>query len=630
MSVKTFSQVARSLSTLVAPLDARRRRRSETGAAAGTVAGHQVALALALTLTFIAYCGTLAFPFVYDDHVQIAANPAIWSWRLLPQYFTRHAWAFIDTGHFPPNYYRPLFLLWLRLNYLLFGLRPWGWHLTTVLAHVGATLLVYLLVLRLVGERLTGAWAALIFGVHPIHTEAVAWVSGVTEPLVALPLLGSFLCYLRKREGGKPERRWLLLSLALYASAILVKETGLVLTAVVFTYEWCYAKRGMGAEPVPTGVRRLFGAARAAGPYLAVLSFYLVVRRWALHGLIHIVTPLPISAMVSTWPLLLWFYLKKLVWPSDLSLFYDIPYVTRPGFGNFILPIAGLAGTTLLLSAWAKRTANTGAGTLAMRPQAIAFASFWLLWLTLPVLNLRAFPEGKFAQDRFLYLPSVGFAVLAGLALESIPWGRIRFAAVAAARGGVMVAAGVGLAGATMAQSLIWSDDLIVFYRGLKTTPDSPWAAVNLANALRRRRLYPEAVGVLQPTLRRYPDLWVANYELGLIYYRQGNLPLANQFLSRAMVIDPQEPGPYAFLGLTELGLGHLEAAATYIRRAVSLRPDVPDYHFALATVLKLQGDIRGAREEFGKELTVNPDNSDALEQLREIDKGSESRPPSQ
>ena len=94
------------------------------------------------------------------------------------------------------NYYRPLFLLWLRINDAVFGNQAWGWHLTTILAHVLATLLVYLLAWRLGIGRDVALLAALIFGLHPAHIEAVAWISGVTEPLLGI-YLDCFVPWLR-------------------------------------------------------------------------------------------------------------------------------------------------------------------------------------------------------------------------------------------------------------------------------------------------------------------------------------------------------------------------------------------------------------------------------------------------
>ncbi len=117
------------------------------------------------------------------------------------------------------NYYRPLFLLLLRINYSIFGDRPLGWHLLAVVMHLVVTWLVYMLVRKVTGQFTTAWLAAVIFGVHPIHHEVVAWVSGTTESLFAILFLLAFLAYLRSREGSKA--LWMTLSCALYALALL-------------------------------------------------------------------------------------------------------------------------------------------------------------------------------------------------------------------------------------------------------------------------------------------------------------------------------------------------------------------------------------------------------------------------
>src|ERR1017187_6796406 len=132
--------------------------------------------------TFLAYAATLAFGFVFDDHVLIVTNDSIRSWSYFPSYFTSHIWSF-RYPHLLANYYRPLFMTWLRLNDALFGLHPWGWHLTSALAHVAVTFLVYRLCLRLTVDRWVAMAAGLLFGLHPVHAEAVADITSAQEPL---------------------------------------------------------------------------------------------------------------------------------------------------------------------------------------------------------------------------------------------------------------------------------------------------------------------------------------------------------------------------------------------------------------------------------------------------------------
>src|SRR5438132_225929 len=117
---------------------------------------HRVILTLALLLTALVFGGTLRFDFIYDDWPQIVNNPVVQAWHFVPGYFIHHVWSHIYPT-WPGNYYRPLFLLWLRLNHALFGLQPFGWHLTTVLAHLGVTAMVYWLAVRTTRDRIVAA-----------------------------------------------------------------------------------------------------------------------------------------------------------------------------------------------------------------------------------------------------------------------------------------------------------------------------------------------------------------------------------------------------------------------------------------------------------------------------------------
>ena len=143
--------------------------------------GWSVPLAVA-AVSFLTYTASLRFGFVYDDRVQILNNPWLESWRFVPRYFTENAAAF--TGHPGGAFWRPLFLLWFFVNRAIFGLQPWGWHLTTVALHSLAAVLVYVLAQRLLRDSFLAGFAAMLFGVYPGTVETAAWVAGCTDSLL--------------------------------------------------------------------------------------------------------------------------------------------------------------------------------------------------------------------------------------------------------------------------------------------------------------------------------------------------------------------------------------------------------------------------------------------------------------
>lgn len=571
-------------------------------------------LTFALLSTFAAYARTLKFQFVYDDQTIILANPAVQSWRYLPQYFTRHFWAGVYPQG-PGNYYRPVFLLWLRLNYMAFGTHAWAWHLASIFLHLTATLLVYFLARRLLQDEWSAALAALIFGLHPVHIEPVAWVSGSTDPLLAILLIGSFLCFLKAREPLAKRRRWMVPSLFLFALALLDKEIAIVLPALIFAYQWFYGSPSPAKAPVPW-LQRIRPARRAAIPYLLLVCPYLAVRVWVLKGFSHVETNLPVATMIFTWPSLFWFWVKHLLWPAGLATFYDLPTVNHPGVGNFVLPAIGTLAVAGMVVWWARRSGE------------VAFAAAWLMLPLLPFLNLRLFVQSDYGHDRYLYLSSVGFAIIAACALRGLWLGhtKVRGMPAISLAGIVGIAALLGYS--TERQSAYFQNDLVFYRHNVEAAPHNMYAKLFYAVVLGNMDRYGEAIPLLHQALEIDPEFWGANYNLGYTYYRLGDVDKAQRYLMKAAQIDPNKAGAFFYLGLTQLKLNQLDDAATAIRRAILIQPDGYGYHYALGIILKLEGDLPGALAQFQTEFQMNPAETAAQRQMAEIEASGQTGSP--
>jgi hypothetical protein len=213
-----------------------------------------LALSTSLFITATVYARALLFEFVYDDFGQIVYNPQIKSWTLALSYFKSHVWS--QTSGIA-LYYRPVFMLWLTANYKAFGLNPLFWHLSAIGLHILCCVLVYFFVWRLTEDRWVTAVAVLLFELQPAHVETVAWVSGATDSLMAVLLLGALLCYLKHRDSGKTMDRWHWASLLLASLAVLTKETALIIPALIFDYEWIFLPAGPGKQGCgPRSARR--------------------------------------------------------------------------------------------------------------------------------------------------------------------------------------------------------------------------------------------------------------------------------------------------------------------------------------------------------------------------------------
>src|SRR5215831_17351386 len=152
--------------------------------------------ALLLCLGFAIYIPSLKFDFILDDH-RFTGDPRIQESGHLFDYFSNYVWAQFTGG--PPSFYRPVFVSWMRLNYVLAELSPWGWHFLSISKHILVGIVVWLLIYRLLGDRVVAFVAAILFLLHPSHTESVSWVT-VPDPLLTLGLLLSLLFYLKHIE----------------------------------------------------------------------------------------------------------------------------------------------------------------------------------------------------------------------------------------------------------------------------------------------------------------------------------------------------------------------------------------------------------------------------------------------
>jgi tetratricopeptide (TPR) repeat protein len=542
-----------------------------------------------LAATLVAYARTLSFDFVYDDFSQLVTNPAIHSWKYLPEYFSKNVWAEAFPG-VQGNYYRPVFLLWCRINDALFGSQTGMWHFTTVLAHLVVTALVYFLVLRLVRDRLTAGMASLIFGLHPAHIEAVAWVSAVTEPLLGVFFLSAFLCYLGWREDAGKARMWLALALFLYAMGMLEKETAVVLPLLIAAHAWLYAKTCADGRR-ETFYSRARNALRAAAPFLLLTVVYLIARIAALKGFSHDFAPIPWAWVFYTWPSLLWFWVKHLIAPVGLGSNYNLRTVDHPGLMNFVLPVAALAGVAAAMGWFAKRSRH------------VALACLWMLLPLLPLLDIRILAPDDVAHDRYLYLPLVGFSILVALAIRRI--GRAADKAATALQPvqilvAVVLATALGIG--TWTQSFYFENNWIFYRYNYFLAPSNPYAVNNYGALLARLGMLDEALQVLKRGHEENPGYWSLAYNLGRDYYMAHKPELAAPYLLKAIQIDPTKADAFYCLGLAQRDSGHPQEAEAALRQALRLKPNGQQYHYQLALALRDQGKLKEALEEFRKD----------------------------
>ncbi len=406
-------------------------------------------LAAGVTLISMAvYIGTLDASFVYDDIIYIVNNPQLEApWDMFQTSFPSYMGA-------RRGLYRPLTTASLALDYGIFGLEPYGFHLTNILLHGLCTLVAFALFRRIIGGDFASAAGALLLGLHPARSEAVAWAVGRSERPAAPGALLALLLYVRIAE-GKRSPIVILTALAAFAFAGLSKENALALPGVLFAYE-LFIRKG---DPWRLRLARL-------APFAAVLAT-IVFTRLAVLGSLgpgqgQQVLPdivMPERLLLAGW--ILTRYVLLIFYPGGLKPHYR-PLEFQDATALDYLPVLLFLSAGLILAFTNRR-----------------FAFAWCLFFIplIPVLNL--IPIGELVAERFLYFPMTGAGLAFGLAAASLGKRRkvIAFQAIATA---LLVV----FAWCTVLQAAVWKDHFTLWSHAVLSDPDDPQAHFGLGVVL--------------------------------------------------------------------------------------------------------------------------------------------------
>ena len=547
-----------------------------------------VLLVFAVVLVFY---NSLQNEFVYDDHFVVVQNAKVKTIDPLDLLTTEYWSGFKQEGL--GTYYRPLTILTFALDYAIWGPNPLGFHITNLLIHTAATVLFFLFLTRLSVPRPAAFVAALLFAIHPVHTEAVANISGRSDLLLAVFAL---LLLLFHSAGG---RRCVLGSACSLFLALLCKESALVLPAVLIFYDVIFLRQKSQSLT-------FFLKARVRFYHLwlwASVGIYMILRTIAVGNLLP-VSPSPLDNplvdasffhRLLTLPVLVLHYARLLVFPVTLSVDYSfnqIPVVSSLWDGAFAL---GLCVTLLL--GWAIRRSwqKSPLGTFAV--------GLILIPLSLNLNTL--LPSGTLLAERYLYLPSVGFCLMFGLAyfffLE-----RVRkpghLALVIGAATLLLSASGVR----TFLRNQDWKTDETLFKSATIATPNSVRGHLNVAFLLRKK-------GDMQGALRHYhrilaikPDYPIVNYNLAETYKGLRDQEAALFYYEQAARHKPGFVEAWTSLGKMYLDMGkELEAESAFIV-ALNLSPDLAFVHNQIGVIKQRKGDHTAARESYQKAIDGN------------------------
>ena len=550
--------------------------------------------------SLLAYTNAIPAGLVYDDHILIEQNPRVtgemdWRTRLI-RIFQTNYWGEVHND----GLYRPVTTLTFALDHAIFGGDPAAYHAINVLLHASAVIALYFLLVALFGNPGLAMAASLIFSVHPVHTEAVTGVVGRPEVLSCLFVILAIRFALPPVSANR-----LGFSLVFFLLALLTKENSIVLLGLYPLAMSC----GSGESKMETlraGLVALVGFA-----LVAVLWF--ILRRLVIGSFltpagyepIYLVNPIAHVGGAERWATAmvgLGRHLRLLLLPVGLTADYSFAQIPiRSGF--FEIPVMLSCGAMIALA--------LAAALAWRRAPAVAFGIGWFLMSVLPTSNL-LFPIGTIYAERFLYLPSAGFCLLASWILHSACSTRRRGRTVwAVSIAGIAVI----FAGLTADRNRDWKDDASLFTSVIRNAPRSAKGHYELAVVREKEGDEKEAIRLYWKATEIYPEYAEAHYNRAGIYRRQSKFEFAIADYLSAVRAEPDFAEAHHNLGLCFALTNEIEAAEESLREAVRLDPDLTEAVFDLSVILNERGHPQEATDVLESYFERNP--SDARGHLR-------------
>ncbi len=573
-----------------------------------------------VSISFLVYLNALSNGFVWDDMVLIVDNEGVGKWGCFWENFVRDFFDTTDdTIEFKYGYYRPIISLSYMIDYALWGIKPWGFHLSNMIFHTISCIFVYLIFNALFRNRYASVVTSLLFACHPIHTESVTWISGRTDVTAGMFFLSAFYLYQRTikplltnentRLLNSPEALKLVFkqgkvfyacSVVLFVIAMLCKEMAATLPFLIIAYTYYFAGLRNG--------RQYKISLLLSTPYFFIILLYGLIRFFILG--IHTVVNPGGEEMTGFYPTAISFiktillYLFKLAYPVRLSAYIQNPMSFSVSEPTVILSIFGVAFLIFLI-VWLKKRWAT-----------MSFLILFYLVTLLPLSNFvrisAPWDMGFVTAERFLYIPSLAFCGITS-ALLSRGWeiGRLKYITIP-----ILIVLLVFYSGKTLLRNNDWVDEKTFF---IKTLTDAPKAALlhhALGNVYVREEKYEKALDYYKESLRLYPLYHAAYNNIGTIYSKSGLFDQAITAFKEAIKINPDYVQSHFNLGTMYYQKGMIQNASDEFKKVLKLNKNYVKAHNNLGIIYAENGQLNEAISEFEEVLRLDPHNEKARNNL--------------
>ena len=509
----------------------------------------------------IVYGQSVRFDFVtYDDYELVYQNGDFLSHvSNVFASFTTHAFT---THRAESGYYRPVLLVSYILDYQIWGLNPSGYHLTNLLLHCCAAIIVFLILGKLLAQSLMALLGSLLFALHPAQTESVGWIAGRNDILLGLFVGISFLSYLYYREEGPERKKFLSISVISFVLALFTKEPAAFYLLLLPAYDFFVKRKSRPGREYALEMM----------PFVVALLFYLIVRKLVIGEFIgaeRLYGTAPMIDRVSLLPAMVAAHAALIFYPFRLSVVHPIdslPWTQTPW------SIAAVVMTlSLIVFGWyIWKRKNDGV---------LAFGLLWFLVGLIPVTGI--IPVAVPILEHRLYLPLIGISILAARCCALLSGGQMRKPAVAIAVGAILLVCAV----TSFLRLPVWRDSTTLWRDAIEKAPGVSRSYFNLAGFYFERQQYDSTASLLNTYIRLKPDDFLGYSKLRQTYFLAGKYDDAARINRLIIMRNPSNAARYLEAGLMYEQLQRFDSAAALYNEGLLVDSNNIDLQLRLGSV---------------------------------------------